>query len=142
MNAEFNWWLLIVGLVGGAGLLWLVLGDFSRREEEVDAEERSRESTWIAEVLGSEGQTVDPGTAEEVLRLHRLYLRHSRRLDPLEVAELQDDGDGAADLDRSTPSLEPPPPAPAPRASGDTRPDPARAQTFETPIRRNPLVED
>jgi len=36
-----------VGVVGGAGLLWLVLGDWSRREEEIDAEERSRESTWI-----------------------------------------------------------------------------------------------
>lgn len=32
MNAEFNWWLLIVGLVVGAGLTWLVVGDTRDRE--------------------------------------------------------------------------------------------------------------
>jgi hypothetical protein len=31
MNAEFNVWLLIVGLVVGAGLVWLVIMDSRRR---------------------------------------------------------------------------------------------------------------
>ena len=28
VNAEFNWWLLIVGLVVGAGLVWFVADGF------------------------------------------------------------------------------------------------------------------
>ena len=85
MNAEFNWWLLIVGVVGGAGLLWLVLGDWSRREEEVGAVERAREAEWIADVLRADGAVpVDPATAEEVLRLHRTWLRETGGFDPLE----------------------------------------------------------
>jgi hypothetical protein len=36
VNAEFNWWLLIVGLVVGAGLVWFVLMDARRRDEDVD----------------------------------------------------------------------------------------------------------
>jgi hypothetical protein len=87
MNAEFNWWLLIVGVVGGAGLLWLVLGDWSRREEEVAAAERARESEWIAEALREEGRAVDPATAREVLRLHRTWLRETGAYDPLEDDE-------------------------------------------------------
>jgi len=84
MNAEFNWWLLIVGVVGGAGLLWLVLGDWSRREEEVGAVERAREAEWIAEVLRADGAPVDPATTEEILRLHRTWLRETGGFDPLE----------------------------------------------------------
>ena len=38
VNAEFNWWLLIVGLVVGAGLVWLVVLDSRRREADVDAD--------------------------------------------------------------------------------------------------------
>ena len=84
MNAEFNWWLLIVGLVGGAGLVWLILGDWSRREEEVGEAERARESAWIAETMRDEGTAIDPGTAEEVLRRHRVWLRETGDYDPLD----------------------------------------------------------
>ena len=31
MVAEFNWWLLIVGVVAGGVLTWLVLADTTRR---------------------------------------------------------------------------------------------------------------
>jgi hypothetical protein len=74
MFAEFNWWLLIVGLVIGAGLVYLVLADSSRREAEVSDEERPLEATWIASALGDEGIRIDPPTAERVLELHREYL--------------------------------------------------------------------
>jgi hypothetical protein len=77
MNAEFNWWLLIVGLVVGAGLVWLVIADWSRREEDLSSEERAAESGWIAETLRSRGEHVDPATAEEILELHRAYLRQT-----------------------------------------------------------------
>jgi len=34
MNAEFQWWLLLVGLVIGALLVFLVMADFSRSADE------------------------------------------------------------------------------------------------------------
>src|SRR5437667_12498274 len=48
MNTEFNWWLLTVGIVVGAGLVWLVLADVRRREDEVGKAERRFEAAWIA----------------------------------------------------------------------------------------------
>ena len=74
MNAEFNWWLLIVGLVVGAGLVWFVLMDARRREEDVDERERPREAVWLSRMLEDEGHDVSPETAERLLALHRAYL--------------------------------------------------------------------
>lgn len=74
MNAEFNYWLLIVGLVVGAGLVWLVLADSNRHEAEIADEELPLEATWISEALRDDGRVVDPPTVERVLRLHRAYL--------------------------------------------------------------------
>src|SRR4051794_40341479 len=72
--SEFNWWLLIVGLVFGAGLVWLILADSQRRESEISQEELPAEAAWIAETLEAGGEDVDPETAERVLRLHSTYL--------------------------------------------------------------------
>ncbi len=44
VNSEFNWWLLIVGLVVGAGLVWLVVADSRRREVDVNEAEREGEA--------------------------------------------------------------------------------------------------
>lgn len=74
MIAGFDWWLLLVGIVGGAGLAWLVIADFSRHDEEMAADERSMEVHWIAEALAATGRTIDDRTIEEVLGLHRAYL--------------------------------------------------------------------
>lgn len=74
MNTEFNWWLLIVGLVAGAALVWLVLADSSRRDADVEDEEIPMEAAWIAAALHDEGEELDPRTADRVLRLHRAYL--------------------------------------------------------------------
>jgi len=81
MNAEFNWWLLIVGLVAGAGLVWLVIADWSRREEDVAEDERAVESAWIAQSLRERGTDLDPDAAEQVLALHRDYLRETGALE-------------------------------------------------------------
>jgi hypothetical protein len=72
--SEFNWWLLIVGLVIGAGLVWLVLADSQRRESEISQAELPAEAAWIAATLADSGEDVDAETAERVLRLHRAYL--------------------------------------------------------------------
>jgi hypothetical protein len=74
VNAEFNWWLLIVGLVVGAGLVWFVVADQRRREVDVDAEERAREAHWLSASLADEGRDLSPEMAERVLDLHRAYL--------------------------------------------------------------------
>ncbi len=73
MNAEFNWWLLIVGLVIGAGLVWLVLADSSRREVDLEEREMDAESRWIADALADGGQPLDEARVLDVLRLHRAY---------------------------------------------------------------------
>jgi hypothetical protein len=74
MTSEFSWWLLIVGLVIGAGLVWLVLSDSRRRESEITDEELPKEAAWIAELVTQSGRRLDPETAEAVLRLHKTYL--------------------------------------------------------------------
>ena len=74
MNAEFNVWLLIVGLVLGAGLVWLVIMDSRRRESDVDEVERPREAAWLSAVLAEDGFDVPPEAAERLLILHRAYL--------------------------------------------------------------------
>ena len=74
MNAEFNVWLLIVGLVVGAGLVWLVIMDSRRRESDIDAMERPREAAWLSAVMTDDGYDISPDTAEQILSLHRAYL--------------------------------------------------------------------
>jgi hypothetical protein len=71
MVAEFNWWLLIVGVLAGGPLTWLVLADTTRREREVADEEMTAEAAWIARSVGG---PVDASLAESVLRAHRRYL--------------------------------------------------------------------
>jgi hypothetical protein len=74
VNAEFNVWLLIVGLVLGAGLVWLVIMDSRRREADVDAVERPREAAWLSAVLAEDGFDVTAEAAERLLQLHQAYL--------------------------------------------------------------------
>ena len=93
MGAEFNWWLLIVGVVGGGALTWLVLADSTRREREIGEEELTAEAAWIARTLDS--PIVDAGTAEDVLRAHRRYLGFPPPdvlVAPEELATLEADG--------------------------------------------------
>jgi hypothetical protein len=84
MNAEFNWWLLIVGIAAGAGLAWLTLSDWGRREEDLELDERAAEAAWIADVLRQRGEDVDSTDAQEVLALHRAYLQQAGLFDPEE----------------------------------------------------------
>ena len=72
--AEFQWWLLLVGLVAGGGLVAVVSMDGRRREEDLDDLERRAEANWIAERLTSLDPGLDSRTVESVLRLHRDYL--------------------------------------------------------------------
>jgi hypothetical protein len=73
--AEFQWWLLIVGIVAGAGLVAVVFMESSRRDADIADEERAAEATWIAAWLASEDQPVDRADIDAVLLAHRQYLR-------------------------------------------------------------------
>jgi len=73
--AEFQWWLLIVGLLAGGGLVAVVTMDGRRREDDIGELERRAEATWIAgRVAGRRERSIDPRTVEAVLRAHREYL--------------------------------------------------------------------
>lgn len=72
MSADFNWWLLIVGLVAGGALTFLVVEDSNRREAEISDEELDAEAAWITRTLDE--PLLDADTAERVLRAHRRYL--------------------------------------------------------------------
>jgi hypothetical protein len=74
VNAEFNVWLLIVGLVVGAGLTWVVTMDGRRRDAEIDSVELPREAAWLSAVLAEDGYEIGPDAAEQLLLLHRDYL--------------------------------------------------------------------
>lgn len=92
MSAEFNWWLLLVGIVVGGALTWLVLADSNRREREIGDEELIAEAGWIARSLGE--PVVDAEVAESVLRAHRRYLGFpppDALVDPAELVALADE---------------------------------------------------
>lgn len=128
MIAAFDWWLLIVGIVGGAGLVWLVTGDLRRNEEDLADDERAIEAAWISDSIGS-GRRLDEATVDEVLRLHRVYLASTPPdLDPVEqVAEAERREQDAAQA-RGTPSPTAAAPTSAPPASAPPA-DPGEAGT-------------
>lgn len=74
LMAEFQWWLLLVGLVAGGGLVAIVSMDGRRREEDLADLERRAEANWIAERLAGPDRLIDPRTVESILRVHREYL--------------------------------------------------------------------
>ena len=72
--AEFQWWLLLVGLVAGGGLVAVVTMDGRRREEDLADLEREAEATWIAERVHGLDRDIDARTVASILRIHREYL--------------------------------------------------------------------
>ena len=74
MNTEFNWWLLIVGLAIGAGVVWLILATTRRDEGDVTERERESEARWIGDAMRKAGRRIDDTDALDILRLHEAYL--------------------------------------------------------------------
>ncbi len=74
MNDEFQWWLLLVGLVIGALLVFLVMVDFTRSADEQTEAELIHEADWIAGLFAGTAGEVDPALVQEILRLNRDWL--------------------------------------------------------------------
>ena len=72
--AEFQWWLLLVGLVAGGGLVAVVSMDGKRREQDLGELERRAEANWIVDRMADSAQWIDRPTVEAVLGFHRDYL--------------------------------------------------------------------
>jgi hypothetical protein len=74
MTAEFNWWLLLLGLIVGGGLTWLVLAETRRREQDLEDDELADEAVWLEARMAEEGNPLPAETIERVMQLHRAYL--------------------------------------------------------------------
>jgi len=88
--AEFQWWLLIVGVVAGGGLVAVVSMESRRREQDISELEQRAEASWIADQLAGRGGP-DAPIVEAVLRSHREYLS----LQPPDRLIVEEDDDPA-----------------------------------------------
>jgi len=116
VNAEFSWWLLIVGLVLGAALTWLVMAESTRTDADLTETEQRGEALWIASVLTSSGRPTEDASVEEILQLHREYLAAPPPDDPPTTAEPATEAPATQATATEAPTIEEI--APADRAPG------------------------
>ncbi|HEU4671297.1 MAG TPA: hypothetical protein VFS32_00180 [Candidatus Limnocylindrales bacterium] len=85
MTSDFDWWLLLVGIVVGAGLAWLVVAEFGPSavpDPESEQTELQLEADWIAARFEERGATIDRALLADALELDRLYRTPDIRLAP------------------------------------------------------------
>ena len=92
--AEFQWWLLLVGLVIGGGIVAVVYLDSSRRDQDLESRELPAEAAWISDRLTATGRSVDKAAIEQVLHEHRAY-RAELPPDLIMPGDERTDGSGA-----------------------------------------------
>ena len=72
--SEFQWWLLIAGLVVGGTVVALLTLRIPRDDGDLAGDEQVAEAAFIAGHLSAEGRRVDAATVARVLEAHREYL--------------------------------------------------------------------
>ena len=73
--AEFNLWLLVLGIAAGAAVTWVVIGTIARNDDEVAGEEQAAEAEWIAGTIEQHGGRAPTELVAQILALHRRYLQ-------------------------------------------------------------------
>ena len=73
--AEFNLWLLVLGIAAGAAVTWVVIGTIARNDDEVAAQEQAAEAEWIAGTIEEHGGRAPSELVAQILALHRRYLQ-------------------------------------------------------------------
>lgn len=74
MNDGFAWWLIVLGIAIGVGLVWLFVVRLPRTDADVGASETPIEAEWISRNIETYGGLAPQPLVEEVLELHRQYL--------------------------------------------------------------------
>ena len=77
MTSQYIGWALVLGLVVGGALVWFAVGRIPRSADEIPAEERANEATWISATIDSRGGKAPVDLVEEVLDLHVEYVNRS-----------------------------------------------------------------
>lgn len=100
MGDPWGWWLFFVGLALGIAGYWLVTGRVQRADDDVAADERANEASWISRTIAGWGGEAPADLIEQVLDLHRRYLAGAAPLlapdEPAPAASDPDDGSGAS----------------------------------------------
>jgi hypothetical protein len=117
MTAEFNWWLLLLGLVVGGGLTWLVLADTRRREQDLEDDELPHEAAWLEARMAEEGRPLPAETLERVIQLHRAYLASTPSDEPSEDPWPAEERESPSVHEDVPASKRTPPPAPTDETS-------------------------
>ena len=128
--AEFNLWLLILGIAAGAAVTWLVIGTIARNDDEIASSEAAAEADWIARTIEDHGGRAPIQLVEQILALHRRYLRGGS----VAPAPAPEDAAEAAVTDSSEPDI----------AVEDATPDETETADAEAPpasSRRQPKSE-
>jgi hypothetical protein len=74
VTEQYIGWALVLGLAIGGALVWFAIGRLPRSGEEMPAEERVAEATWISTTIEERGGMAPQDLVEEVLELHAEYL--------------------------------------------------------------------
>jgi hypothetical protein len=133
VGEAWGWWLFFVGLALGIAGYWLVSGRVQRADDDLAADERATEATWISRTVASWGGEAPADLVEQVLDLHRRYLGGAAPL-------LTPDEQPAPEAEQSAPEAEPTPAGPPVVASGgladaaDVHGDGAHGQAAETHV--------
>ena len=110
MNDAWVWWLFAIGLAVGAATVWFVRGTIAREEDDLATDERSLEAGWVAGTIERSGGVAPVPLVEQVLELHRDYLRSSPPYfagDPPQVSDAPQVSGPEADSEATAPPWPP-----------------------------------